>query len=577
MSIVLRSPLQGALRITSEFGYRIHPISGVPSGHKGTDFGMPGGTAILAAADGVVVVAKAQEETLTEGFGYYVVLDHGGAYTVYGHMRVHPSRYVQVGNKVVAGQQIGEVGTTGSSTGNHLHFEVRIGSSGWYSATPVDPMIYLDGAPLDTTGTPATFSTGISDTNPAANRVPYTPSEIVGSRTSSLVTQPIHAFVNIYIGDKLLTSDPAKPNTLQSFEITRIDGTGDKASFTIFDTNWEEIEKTFSDHWRDVHIQYGYVDSNLVSEKYNMMLQDYSISFNSTGVVLSVSALSTGAVSNLSPITLPTGTKNPTEAVKMICRAIPGVIVEDQNFDMTVDFSEDINIINDYPVTFIIDDIVNGGATTIDGEVLSFHIDSTNRAYFKKFAFLPPSAEGRKIRTYIYQKGYDSVVQDLTFDIKGVFGGTTKYGIASGIQSVFIDPSDKSLHSHQEDSKSTATTSTGEFQSMDSRQSVPQVDPSGHDAEQMKRKLYYKVKKDMTQMYEAQMSIIGDPTIRLLDDIRIINVTDEGFLHHTSGIYKVLGIVDNVDGGVMTTSLKLIRNGDINAGVDIINPKTLIK
>ena len=580
MSIVLRSPLQGELRVTSNFGYREDPITGGSAGHKGTDFGMPEGTPIFAVADGVVIVAKAQNSNnLGEGFGYYVVLDHGGFYSVYAHMKVHPNRYVQLNNKVVAGQQIGIVGTTGRSTGNHLHLEIRIGTSGWSEATPVDPMTYLEGTPLDTTGLPpSSISSGSGSlVNPGANQVPYTPSQIVGRRLSSLEKHPLHAYVNIYIGDKLLTSDPAKPNVIQSFEITRIDGTGDKATFTIFDDNWEEIEKVFSDHWSDVHIQYGYVDSTLLSERYNMMLQDYSISFNSTGVILSVSAISTGTLSNLSPITIVTGTSNPTEAIKIICREI-GLVVEDENFDVTIDFPEEINLLNDHPIAYILDEIVGGGALTPDGEILNFHIDSTNRAYLKRHTFIPPEAQqGREIRTYIYQKGYDSVVEDLTFDIKGVFGGTTKYGVASGIQSVFIDPSTKSIAAHKEDTKSTVTAATGEFQSMKQDQSVPYVDPAGYDASQMKSRLYYRVKRDMTEMYEAQMSIIGDPTIRLLDDIRVINVTDEGYLHHTSGIYKVLGIVDSIDGGVMRTSLKLVRNGDINAGVEIINPKTLIK
>lgn len=572
-SVVITPPLSGSPRVTSPFGPRV--LNGQSGYHKGIDFGVPEGTPIYAAAEGIVVEARAQNSNLLgEGYGYFAVLDHGGFYTVYAHMHVNPTRYVSVGQRVVPGQQIGIVGSTGRSTGNHLHFEVRLGSAGWGSATAVDPMSHLDGSPLDTTGLPSSFD---STEKEYVDRIPYTPSQVVGRRVSSLTAQPLHAYVNIYIGDKLLTTNPAKPNTIQSFEITRLEGTGDEATFTLFDDNWEEIERTFAAHWRDVHLQYGYVDSDMVSERFNMMLSNYSISFNSTGVILNVSAIATGTVSNLPLMTLATGTKNPSEAVKAICRNIPGLIVEDQNFDESVDASEEYTLINDYPIAYIQDKIVGNGAITPDGEVLRFNIGPDNRVYFKKYTFSTVTSDQRSIKTYIYQKGYDSVVQDITFDIKGVFGGTTAYGAASELQSSVIDPTTKEISTHRENTQSVVTSATGEFQSISATQSTALEDPAGYNASQMNNKLYYSVKRKMTEHYEAQMTIVGDPTIKLLDDVRVINMTDSGELHHTSGIYMVTGIVDNIDNGVMTTSLKLIRNGSINEGVELINPKTLIK
>ncbi|MCR5116276.1 MAG: peptidoglycan DD-metalloendopeptidase family protein [Lachnospiraceae bacterium] len=117
-------------RITEEFGWRTHPITGRAEFHSGLDMGAPGGSPILAAYDGVVVASA-----YNWSMGNYIMIDHGdGLYTVY----MHASKlYVSSGDVVVAGETIAAVGTTGSSTGNHLHFSVRL--NGQY----VNPWPYL--------------------------------------------------------------------------------------------------------------------------------------------------------------------------------------------------------------------------------------------------------------------------------------------------------------------------------------------------------------------------------------------------------------------------------------------------
>ena len=111
-------PLPGYYRLSSQFGYRIHPITGVAHSHTGIDIPAAGGTPILAAKSGQVVTSAYHYS-----YGNYVVIDHGnGNSTLYAHMS---SRAVSEGQMVTQGQVIGYVGTTGSSTGNHLHLEVR--------------------------------------------------------------------------------------------------------------------------------------------------------------------------------------------------------------------------------------------------------------------------------------------------------------------------------------------------------------------------------------------------------------------------------------------------------------------
>lgn len=126
---VLGWPLK-AVRITSEFGPRVHPIYGTERMHDGLDFGADMGTPILAAADGVVVSAGERG-----GYGNAVLVDDGASLaTLYAHQS---TMAVGVGDPVKRGQVIGYVGSTGFSTGPHLHFEVRV------NGAPVDPMLYL--------------------------------------------------------------------------------------------------------------------------------------------------------------------------------------------------------------------------------------------------------------------------------------------------------------------------------------------------------------------------------------------------------------------------------------------------
>ena len=112
--------------ITSPFGWRSNPFGGAPEFHQGLDIAAPSGTTVTAAAGGTVIMAQ-----WYGGYGNYILIDHGGGYsTGYGHLS---AIYVSSGQSVQRGQAIGAVGSTGQSTGPHLHFEVRI------AGKPVDP------------------------------------------------------------------------------------------------------------------------------------------------------------------------------------------------------------------------------------------------------------------------------------------------------------------------------------------------------------------------------------------------------------------------------------------------------
>lgn len=111
-------PVPSSTRITSKYGNRIHPVYGTKKFHSGIDIGAPQGAQVLAAADGIVTLAATNG-----GYGQCIIINHGsGLATLYGH---NSKLFVKQGDSVKKGDLIAYVGSTGVSTGPHLHFEVR--------------------------------------------------------------------------------------------------------------------------------------------------------------------------------------------------------------------------------------------------------------------------------------------------------------------------------------------------------------------------------------------------------------------------------------------------------------------
>jgi murein DD-endopeptidase MepM/ murein hydrolase activator NlpD len=134
VSIPSRTPLAG-LTLTSDFGMRMHPVTGRRAAHKGIDLAAPTGTPIYATGDGMISRAS-----WFSTYGLYVSIEHGGQIqTRYAHM----SRLnVAEGQRVRKGDVIGFVGTTGRSTGPHLHYEVRV------EGAAVNPVPYMNGGQI---------------------------------------------------------------------------------------------------------------------------------------------------------------------------------------------------------------------------------------------------------------------------------------------------------------------------------------------------------------------------------------------------------------------------------------------
>jgi murein DD-endopeptidase MepM/ murein hydrolase activator NlpD len=126
-------PVEGAVA-TSGFGVRIHPVTGERNSHNGQDLSAACGTPIKAVADGVVIFASRD----VGGYGQYIVIDHGGGFhTGYGNQQ---AMHVTAGQQVRRGQHIADVGTEGTSTSCHLHFNTLTGAvNDPWSGNYVDP------------------------------------------------------------------------------------------------------------------------------------------------------------------------------------------------------------------------------------------------------------------------------------------------------------------------------------------------------------------------------------------------------------------------------------------------------
>lgn len=134
IAVPSRKPID-AMKLSSAYGMRVHPVTGRLARHNGIDIPAPHGTPIYATADGFV--GRAQR---LGGYGLYVEVEHGNnIQTRYGHMS---SFIVTAGQRVKKGDILGYVGSTGRSTGNHLHYEVRI------AGTPVNPLPFVESGEL---------------------------------------------------------------------------------------------------------------------------------------------------------------------------------------------------------------------------------------------------------------------------------------------------------------------------------------------------------------------------------------------------------------------------------------------
>ncbi len=200
-------PLAIPAPITSAFGWRIHPISGDQRFHSGTDLGAPMGTPVLAAYAGRVAIAD-----FLGGYGLSVTLDHnqGTQQTLYGHLS---EIFVKPGEVVKQGEVIGRVGSTGNSTGPHLHFEFhQLTSEGWLALDPGTELEYslarfMSALQIGAAGTTlGSFNVGLTGSADAKAR----PSLTAPGLTSGVT-----------LGNPRFMAQPLAPNQLPTVSVSK--------------------------------------------------------------------------------------------------------------------------------------------------------------------------------------------------------------------------------------------------------------------------------------------------------------------------------------------------------------------
>lgn len=401
------------------------------------------------------------------------------------------------------------------------------------------------------------------------------PETIVG-----ISSQPMMAFIDLYIGEQRLTFMP--PRYIVSFEFHRVSEGNSDFILNIFDDYWEEIEHLCSINSENIRFRYGYVNGKQ-SKIYTARLTDYSMDFKSTGTMLTLKGLTTGALTNLNNIDLDTEVKNPTEAAKKIAKKA-GWKVLDKNFhpsqDVEFNDRDSIALINERPATYIINKLAPLAIRTYDGKGgYRFYLDESEDPPIAHFR--PIDIDPNTLRTYVYMKGVDSPVIDMQLTVNGVFGGSVDGQlVTTGFNTTFIDPDTKEIVTLSEDIDSTRIDVTGRYSHTKSNQYYSTLDAAGNSRQQMNAMLRYKVSSALNMPYEGYMVLVGDPEIDLtLGDssrtIRVLIVTDEGNLHHSSGLYMINDITDNIQSGVMTTTLHIIRHEDIQDGIELVNYRTL--
>ncbi|UPW02908.1 M23 family metallopeptidase [Rhodococcus pyridinivorans] len=256
---------EGTWVLTSEYGPRTHPITGEPSFHTGTDFAAPDGTPLLAAADGTVTVAE-----FSGGYGGLIVIEHqiDGATvaTAYAHMWEH-GIHVAPGDQVAAGQHIGDTGSSGNSTGPHLHFEVRQGGTNGEHTDPAAWLNTHNAADLPEPETGAPDGDCDTSTSPGGEPDPLDgdPDRLVDDPTSDgqitarmlhLYTQTIAAFP-----DTSWACYSPRPGTVSEHPLGRAcDGTfgnaiGEAATGPALDLGWE-VTNWMQEHAETLGIEY---------------------------------------------------------------------------------------------------------------------------------------------------------------------------------------------------------------------------------------------------------------------------------------------------------------------------------
>lgn len=391
---------------------------------------------------------------------------------------------------------------------------------------------------------------------------------VFGDTTPLHDKQPLTAFIEITIAGHPLRSEYTNgqesraPEYIQSLEFNKLDTSG---TFTIvlFDKNWTELEETFNAGSQVVTLRYGYVTGKQ-SPTYEACVVDYTVRYVDSGVVLGINGLITRAVPNLNLTTLNTGTNNPTDAVKSICRANGWKIGNfDETKNVSLPNSDYFTLIKEHPISYINLRIAPYAIRKSDG-MSGFRLVLDNTTSPATAHFLPLVAQEVSKKTYICRKGINSSV--ISFDVvaKGIFGGMGLTNTTMSAQVSTIDPLTGDVSDTEVESSYAARDD-----SIPTTDQKDVVSSNGVSHEMAISSAKFSTSLRTSIPYEGTLTILGDPALSIGDVIRVIIPTSKGELHVSSGSYLITAISETVSNGNYLTSLSVVRVADYN----VFNPE----
>jgi hypothetical protein len=389
---------------------------------------------------------------------------------------------------------------------------------------------------------------------------------------------PLTAFVEITVaGHTLRSLFPNKettrgPEYIQSLEITRA-GVSSDFTLVLYDKNWTELEETFSLGAQEVTLKYGYVNGKQ-SPTYRGSVIDYSINYLSVGILLTIHGITADTLLNTDLVTLNTGTKNPTEAVKAICRSKGWTIGSfEETYDINIPHNDYFTLIKDHPLSYINLSIAPYAVRKSDGmSGFRLLLDNSTNPYTAHF--LPLAEQRIASKTYIYGKGINSSVISLEVTATGVFGGSGALGTTTDMETSVIDPNTGEVSSARVNT-SNSVNATGYTNTPSTQRDI--VSSDGLTSTMTIKSTLFNTSLRQSIPFTGTMTLLGDPELDLRQLIRVIVLTSTGELHLSSGNYLIDNITDSLVNGKYLTSVSLKRLNGLEEGLELYNYKKLVR
>lgn len=379
---------------------------------------------------------------------------------------------------------------------------------------------------------------------------------------SNFGTQPFHAFVDLWIGDTHVPQIP--PNYMMSCDVTQLSGSADSdttvsnlsGNIVLFDKYCDEVEYLLAKNPDNCILRIGDALGRQ-SSSYKILIESYNIRLTPSGNILTLKFVSSAAADANTLLTMTAGS-SPSAAVRSIANKMGwkiGRIDEAQQLKGGGGETVTFNLANDNPSEYIKYKIAPRAIRKEDGKGgYQFYLDSTTTP--ATVYFHPVDLASGGLRTYVYQKGKNSPILD--FSISSTIYPGAEGSVATEYRAAGIDPLTKGSFNITAPYSENVQDVSGTNKTTLTNTNPALVNTSGLSADEISASVAYRYSSSNIGE-EGTLTIIGDPSIAILDNVRIIILNNDNTMHHLSGIYQVNGINHHISTGTMTTTLSVVK------------------